>query len=101
MSKPIKILTKTQREVLEILANSRSHDTDDILCEGRECWVGPRRISMATVNALNRVCLLHREDSSQGCERFTINSFGRRALEDESVILTIHEAMRTNRPITL
>jgi hypothetical protein len=59
----------------------------EIVCEGRECWIGLTKIARRTLNELLRLCLVH-DDSEQGkgVERYTLNSEGRAMVADPNYV---------------
>lgn len=74
------MLTKRQREVLQMLAD----DEDcDIAYERGDAWCGDVKIAARTVFALIRMCAISLDgDSRVGqFERYHINETGRRLLE--------------------
>ena len=62
-------------------------DDAEIVCEGRDCYVGLDSISKATVNELLRVVLIH-DDSDQGgkVERYSLNEEGRATVKNPNYI---------------
>ena len=76
-------LTKAQRVVLAELRDTEYPD-NEIVCDGRECWIGQRRTSWRVVNSL--LCMMavsDCSDTSRGARRFIINETGKNILADE------------------
>ncbi len=58
-------------------------DDAELVCEGRQCWVGLERTSRAVVTELLREALIRDTgESGKGVERYTLNEDGRRAALD-------------------
>ena len=92
-----KMLSKAAKQILIDMLDAETRDDledAEIVCEGRECWLGLRRVSKACVNELLRLCLLH-DDSEQGkgVERYTLNSEGRAIVLDEKYTPLIVRAL--------
>jgi len=62
-------------------------DDAEIVCEGRDCYIGLTSISKATVNQLLRLVLI-RDDSDWGggMERYSLNEEGRAMVKDPNYI---------------
>lgn len=89
-------LSKTQRAVLEEMANEEEaerYDDAEIVCCGIECWLGSRRISWRTVRALLCCILISEDDEGKGVYRYRINGSGREVLRDESALARIRSAI--------
>jgi len=84
MAEKSKILTRadlTKRQ-LQILRKMRDED-EELVYEGRCCYVGLERTSSATVTALLRACALRADQFNKGkVERYTINETGREILSE-------------------
>lgn len=92
------VLSNAARKALKRM--KAAEDADDlysaeIVCEGRECYVGLDRIAKATVFELLRYVLIH-DDSEQGkgVERYTLNEEGRAILADPNYQPKILAALR-------
>lgn len=72
-------LTKRQKEVLSII---QYNDENDIMCDGKEVWVGWEQSNWKLVLNLLRLCVISKDSYSSGStERFHINETGKKALE--------------------
>jgi hypothetical protein len=86
-------LTPAQRRVLTLLRDKQYPD-NEIVCDGRECWLGPSRTSWRLVNALlGMTAVSDVSDEGGGCRRFTINETGTHILADESQIQAVATAL--------
>lgn len=75
-------------------------DDLDILCEGRVCYLGHRRIQHKTVRQLLQVLCL-REECYGNSQYYTINDTGRAVLRRPRLVLEISEALIRMRPFTI
>ncbi len=67
------------RTLCELIEIAAADGDAEIVCEGRECWVGSRRISKRTVNGLLRLMAISRSSygGDDAMELYTINLTGR------------------------
>lgn len=86
-------LTPAERAVLRQLQDAEYPD-NEIVCDGRECWIGDRRTTWRVVNSLlGMVAISDVSDEGKGARRFTINESGRHILADESNIQRLATAI--------
>lgn len=79
-------LTLSEREILTILRDKEYPD-NEIVCDGRECWIGLRRTTWRLVNSLlGMMAISDVSDEGRGARRFIINESGKNILADESNI---------------
>lgn len=82
-------LTPAAEKILKFLETEEGEG--DLVVEGIEAWIGFERTSVAAVNRLLRLCLLH-DDSKDGamgeCKAryYSINEEGRRVLRDANYV---------------
>lgn len=58
-------------------------DEAEIVCEGRECWLGLGKISRKTVYQLLQLCLISDSgEKGKGVERYVLNEEGRAMARD-------------------
>lgn len=78
-------LSLAAHRVVKLMAAAEKADAledAEIVCEGQSCWVGLNRTTRAVVTELLRKVLVRSEDCNGGVERYTLNSDGRRAVDD-------------------
>lgn len=75
------LISAAARRHLQRLKDAEDRDDFDdaeIVCEGRECYIGTDAIAKRVVFELLRLCLLKDEsEQGKGVERYTINEEGR------------------------
>lgn len=108
-------LTTAQRRILTLLRDEEDkmlsapeeryeNPADEIVCSGRECWIGLERTSWPLVLRLLRILAVSdRSDHGFGdnVQRFRINATGRCFLKDESQIDNVISFLRRNEPFTI
>ncbi len=91
-------LTPAMERVLKIMRD----DEDDLVQEGRECWVGDHRTSSAVVKRLLQFCLIRPDGQNRGDGKFwryTITSCGTRCLGDKNYTPMIVSELRKLRKL--
>ncbi len=76
-----------QRVLARMLEAEQAEQFDDaeLVCDGRQCWIGLEQTARAVVNELLREVLIRdTSDGGKGAERYTLNEDGRRAAADPS-----------------
>ncbi len=74
-----------QRVLARMLEAEQAEQFEDaeLVCEGRQCWVGLEQTSRAVVNELLREVLIRDiGEGGKGAERYTLNEDGRLAAAD-------------------
>lgn len=82
---PSHLSVAAQRVLARMLKAEQVEQFDDaeLVCDGRQCWVGLEQTSRAVVNELLREALIRdTSDVGKGAERYTLNEDGRRAAVD-------------------
>ena len=72
----VQTLTPRQIEVLRLVAAGES-----LAYERGSVWIGNRRTTSRTIDALLRVCAVSVDWSGMGCEYYKINGIGREILK--------------------
>lgn len=96
-------LSRAQRDALMEMQQKQDrgrHSGAEIVCDGRQCWLGGCRVSTATVRSLLRLVAISEEETSPGVFRYTINDCGRALLKDESNARRVLGALAAGRPFT-
>ena len=80
------ILTKRQREVLEIMDKLVDDEAGELVYERGRGYIGLEPVAGRTVFALLRLCAIGLEDGSEvgRFERYTINETGRKLLAGDA-----------------
>lgn len=81
-------------EELKSAAAREDWENAEIACCGIECWLGNRRTSWSTVNALLRLVAISDNNDNGSVRRYSINETGRAILADESQIEPLIAALR-------
>ena len=93
------MISYNAQEILKkMVAADADEDYEDaeLVCEGRECWLGHWRIRRAAVNELLLNCLISDRGEEKGIERFAINEDGRKAAIDRSYV---NQALAARRAV--
>lgn len=84
------LISKAAYRLLTELRNAEAIDDLDaaeVVCEGRFCYVGSRRVAKATVNELLRLVLLRDVgDAGAVVQRYALNEEGRAILQDPNYV---------------
>lgn len=83
-----------QAEVAQDLAGA------EIVCD-KECWLGSRRVSARTIEALLKEMLITERLEAGGVRRYLLNSAGRQCLTNPDIVVQIRAALRDGTSIEL
>ena len=61
------------------------YEDAEIVCDGRECWIGLEKTSRQIVYQLLRLCVIG-DVSDGGTERYTLNEEGRKVVNDPTYV---------------
>lgn len=90
------------RSALERLQAAGDNDEEnEIVCEGRECWIGSVRIHRSTLNKLLRLLAVRDVSDVKGLERYTINSTGQQLLKHPALEHKIPRALADGGPFQI
>lgn len=83
------------RAIEDMLAAEREdrHDDAEIVAEGLDCWIGMRRTNHATLRYLLQHMMLSEIGPRDRLRRYRLNSLGRLAARDASVVDIVREAV--------
>jgi hypothetical protein len=96
-------LTTAMRHLLdELLVAEREGRLEEaeVVCEGVECWVGYRRVSRNTINALLRLLALS-QDRLGGAEHYSLNCIGRELSAQPALAEKVRLAILHGKPFAV
>lgn len=76
-------------------------DDAEIVCDGNSCWLGVRRVRIATVHELLRVLALKDSSAGSSVQRYLINSSGRAIYEKPELAQKIAAAVLNGTSFTV
>lgn len=94
-------MTPAAMRTLREMAAQEDELEGEIVCEGREIWIGYTRIGAGTLNQLLRLLAVRDVSEGNGLRRFAINDTGKALVANPFLESALAQAIALGKPFTI